>query len=156
MNMENARSIEDCRDELRKIETWINKNPLDSNVKFLVAYAVVKSSGTIEVVYKRIIHSFLSEGSKKETQSFLEKSIIDASSNPTTGLMEKYIEKFDSIRKENFSNSLKNSQEKTDLNSLVSLRNDIAHGRDISVSISIVKKYYESGIKILNKLEDLL
>ncbi len=156
MSSEDIRLIEDCRDEIRKIENWINSNPVDSNIKYLVAYAVVKSSGTIEIVFKKIIHSFLAEGSKIEVQKYLEKSIIDSPANPKTGMMEKYIEQFDPVRKEMFNSMVKKSQEKVDLNSLVSLRNDIAHGRDISTTIATVNKYFESGIKVLNRLEEVL
>lgn len=156
MRSDDIRIIEDCRDEIRKIETWINANPLESNVKYLVSYAVIKASGTIEIVFKRVIHSFLANGSKVETQNYLEKCIIDSSANPKTGMIEKYIEQFDSNRKDAFNNSIKNTQEKADLNSLVSLRNEIAHGRDISTTIATVKKYYESGVEVLNILDSLL
>ena len=61
MNDENERLIADCYDELNKITKWIKENPIDSNVKFLVSYAVIKASGTIEVVFKSMIHSFLAE-----------------------------------------------------------------------------------------------
>lgn len=156
MNTDNTRIIDDCRDEIRKIEKWVNANPLDSNVKFLVAYAVVKSSGTIEIVFKRMITSFLANGSKRETQIYLEKNIIDSSANPSTGKIASFIDQFDSVRNDAFNSSLKNTQEKTDLNSLVQLRNDIAHGRNISISIQTVKRYFESGVSILNTLDALL
>lgn len=156
MNTENIRIIEDCRDEIVKIQRWINANPLDSNVKFLVAYAVVKTSGTIEIVFKRLITSFLADGSKSETQRYLEKNIIDSSANPSTGKIESFIDQFDSERKIAFTNRFKDAQEKSDLNSLVQLRNDIAHGRNISTSIQMVNRYFESGIIILNALENLL
>jgi hypothetical protein len=156
MNVEDVRSISDCRDELQKIETWINKNPMDSNIKFLVAYAVIKSSGTVEIVFKRMIYSFLVKGSTIEAQKYLEKDIIDSSANPKTGVIEKYIEQFDNTRKDTFKNDLSGSQEKSDLNSLVKLRNDIAHGRDITTSIATVKRYFESGVFVLNKLDQLL
>ena len=156
MNEENTRIIQDCRDDIIKIQDWIRNNPFDSNVKFLVSYAVVKSSGTIEIVFKRIIHSFLSDGCKDETQKYLERIIVDSSANPSTGKIEGFIERFDSTRKNSFSTMLKGTKEKSDLNSLVQLRNDIAHGRAISVSIGTVKDYFESGVHILNVLDSLL
>lgn len=156
MNKDDTRFIDDCRDELTKIETWINKNPLDSNVKFLVAYAVVKSSGTIEVVFKRMIHSFLASGSKSETQRYLEKNIIDSSANPKTSMIERFLEQFDNSRKDSFNKLLSGSQDKVNLNSLVQLRNDLSHGRDISASIAVVKRYYESGVSVLITLDSVL
>lgn len=156
MNDEHIRTLSDCDDELHKIKKWIDKNPLDTNVRFLVAYAVVKASGTVELVFKSNLHIFLAEDCKGETRTFLEKNIIDLSCNPSTGNMEHLLEQIDTARKELFSLRIKNTQEKMDLNSLVELRNDIAHGRSISVSINTVQRYFESGKAILNKLDAVL
>ncbi len=156
MNDEHRRCINDCTDELLKIKKWIDKNPMDTNVKFLVAYAVVKSSGTIEIVLKSILHEFLSEGCKDETRTFIEKNVVDLSCNPSTGNIEKLLEQIDLSRKTEFTCMTKGKQNKSDLNSLVGLRNDIAHGRDISPSINTVKRYYESGVEIINLMDSLL
>lgn len=150
------RKLNDCRDELTNIRTWINKNQLDSNVKYLVSYSVVRSSGVIEQVYKQMIYDFLSDQSKDETQYYLEKQIIDSSSNPSVHLMLKMLEQFDTERKKQFDNATKGIQEKGDLTSLVNLRNDIAHGRTNNPSINLVQQYFESGVVILNKLEAVL
>lgn len=156
MTEECMRKLNDCRDELTNIRTWINKNQLDSNVKYLVSYSVVRSSGVIEQVYKQMIYDFLSDQSKDETQYYLEKQIIDSSSNPSVHLMLKMLEQFDTERKKQFDNATKGIQEKGDLTSLVNLRNDIAHGRTNNPSINLVQQYFESGVVILNKLEAVL
>ncbi len=156
MNDEHKRFLSDCLDEIVKIKEWIDKNPMDTNVKFLVAYAVIKSSGTIEIVLKSILFDFLSIGCKPETQVFLEKNVIDSSCNPNTGNIERLLDQIDSARKTEFDNRIKTTQEKGELNSLVNLRNDIAHGRGINQTINTVKKYYESGIKIINILDTVL
>ena len=156
MNEEQKRIIEDCKDEIASIKKWVDKNLMDSNVKYLVAYSVVKASGTIEIVFKSMLYEFLSEGCKKETQLFLTKNTVDLSCNPSVGMMEQLLEKIDTNRKNAFSDLAKVMNEKADLNSLVSLRNDIAHGRNINVSIATVKRYYESGVKIIKLLERVL
>lgn len=156
MNNDQKRQLDDCANELVKIREWINKNQLHSNIKFLVAYAVIKSSGTIEIVFKSILNSFLSEKCKEETAKFIEKNVVDNSCNPSTGRMSEFLGQFDTKRKDDFDSKTKGIEEKNDLNSLVSLRNDIAHGRDIHVSIDTVKKYFESGRKIVEMLDGLL
>ena len=156
MTEEHKRSLQDCTDELNKIKMWIDKNPMHTNVKFLVAYAVIKSSGTIEIVFKSILHSFLSEDYKKETQTFLEKNIIDLSCNPNTGNISNLLGQIDAERKAEFDKKIKGTQQKVDLNSLVGLRNDIAHGRDINQTINTVRRYFESGVKIINIMDSLL
>ena len=156
MNDEQKRILDDCEREIVKIKKWIEENKLHSNVKFLVSYAIVKSSGSIEVVFKSMIHDFLSTNCILETNKFLEKHIIDSSANPTTGVMESFLEKFDSSRKERFNRLIKETQEKGNLKNLVNLRKDIAHGRNINSTINDVEKYFKSGKVILNKLEEVL
>ena len=156
MNDDQIRILDDCEIELRKIKDWIQKNPTHINVKYLVSYAIVKSSGSIEIVFKSMIHNFLSTNCILETNKFLEKHIIDSSANPTTGIIESFLEKFDSTRKQRFSILIKDTHQKGDLRSLVNLRNAIAHGRDVNISINEVEMYFNSGRFILDKLEEVL
>lgn len=144
MNEDEKRILDDCDLEIKNIKTWIDNNKFDSNVKFLVAYAVIKTSGSIELVFKSMINTFLSQNCIYETKVFLEKNIIDSSANPSPGIIEKYLEQFDGKRRERFSGLLNGSQDKGNLKSLVSLRNDIAHGRTINSSINVVESYFES------------
>lgn len=156
MTDENQRQLNDCATEISQIKAWINTNPLDSNVRYLTAYAVVKASGSIEIVLKSMIHLFLSDGAKKETQLFLTKQIVDSSSNPSTGKIESMLDQFDATTKELFKSQIHSTQDKADLNSLVTLRNDIAHGRTISASIGTIERYFESGRRVLDILDNLL
>ena len=156
MNEDEKRILDDCDLESKNIKTWIDNNKFDSNVRFLVAYAVIKSSGSIELVFKSMIHTFLSQNCIDETKVFLAKNIIESSANPSPGIIEKYLEQFDGKRKVKFSDLLNGSQDKGNLKSLVSLRNDIAHGRTINSSINVVESYFESGKKILETLEKVI
>jgi len=156
MNEDEKRILDDCDLEIKNIKTWIDNNKFDSNVRFLVAYAVIKSSGSIELVFKSMIHTFLSQNCIDETKVFLAKNIIESSANPSPGIIEKYLEQFDGKRKVKFSDLLNGSQDKGNLKSLVSLRNDIAHGRTINSSINVVESYFESGKKILETLEKVI
>lgn len=98
----------------------------------------------------------VASGSKSETQRYLEKNIIDSSANPKTSMIERFLEQFDNSRKDSFNKLLSGSQDKVNLNSLVQLRNDLSHGRDISASIAVVKRYYESGVSVLITLDSVL
>lgn len=156
MTEDNKRKLDDCELELNEIKKWINKNIIDSNVKYLVSYSVIKACGTIEIVLKSILYEYLSENSKEETKTYLEKDIIDASFNPSTGQIGNKLEKFNSNKKKNFDDRLKQTEYKNGLNSLVSLRNDIAHGRTNNVTINTVFNYFGQGVNVLKILEDVL
>lgn len=156
MNGDNLEKLNDCQTEIRKIKEWINKNNLDSNIKYLVSYAVIKACGTIEIVFKDFICDFLSYGAIDETKVFLQKKIIDASFNPSTGQISSLFEKLNPKWKEQFESKLKGSQEKGDLNSLVTLRNTFSHGSSITTSMDDIERYLESGIKILDIIENIV
>ena len=156
MNTDETRKINDCLTELKSIKTWIDKNPLDSNTKYLVAYSIVRSSGSIEQVFKQLVFEFLAEKSKQETQYYLEKQIVDSSCNPNVGNMLRIMEQVDIQRRKRFDDLTKGTQERQDLGSLVTLRNDIAHGRTNNPSINNVIRYFEAGVAIVNQLDQIL
>lgn len=157
MNGDYEQMINDTMDELESIRKWINKgNQFDSKSRYLISYAVVKSSGTVEVIYKRLVFDLLIKGASIETKTYLEKVIIDSSSNPNTENMSQMLQQISSELKNKFDEKVKDSGEKDKLNSLVKLRNDFAHGRDVSASIDTVINYAKSAKKILNILADLV
>lgn len=66
---------EEAERELQEIKQWIDsgRNKFDSKTRYLISYAVIKASGTVEVVFKKIIYDFLSENVKEETAFYIEK-----------------------------------------------------------------------------------
>lgn len=157
MIADNIRQLDDCANEILQIKNWINRNQMDSNVRYLTAYAVVKASGTIELVMKSMVCDYLADQARTETQNFLTRNIIDASFNPSTSKIAWLIEQFDSSKVASFNTQVSGEQNiKSQLNSLVSLRNDIAHGRTITASISTIETYYGSGRRVLQILDSLL
>lgn len=156
MNEDEKRILHDCELEIQSIKSWISKNAMDSNIKFLVSYAVIKATGTIEIVFKSMINTFLAQNCIDETKRYLETQIVDSSVNPSAGMIERYLEQFDVKRKNQFSSLLKNSQDKGNLKNLVALRNNIAHGRTANTTISEVETYFLSGKQVLEFLEKVL
>ena len=129
---------------------------MDSNVRYLTSYAVIKASGTIENVLKQIIFDTLSDGAKDETKNFLTKSIMDASYNPSPGQIYKLLERINTDWKQQFESFIHGSNQKGELKSLVELRNSFAHGSSITASIRDVVNYFDAGVWILEKLCDVV
>ena len=156
MNGEFLQMIADTRGELDSIRKWINDgNQFNSKTRFLISYAVVKASGTVEVIFKNIIYNYLIVGANEKAKGYLEKTIIDSSCNPNTGNMSNMLQNISSEWKILFDQQVKQSGEKDKLNSLVQLRNDFAHGDSISVSIDTVINYFDSAVNILNILDNV-
>lgn len=141
--------------ELVGIKNYIDRNRFEKNTKYLISYSVIRTCGIIEIVFKKLIHLYVSEGSKMVTTQYLSRKIIDSSDNPTVGNIERLLDEIDPKLKNEF--KLKyTTQEKSDLNSLVSNRNDFAHGRSITISIDVVIKYFESSKRLMQYLADVL
>ena len=156
MKQEYQRNIDDCRTEITNIKTWIDQNPIDTKVRYLISYAVVKTSGTIELIFKQMVYDFLAVNAISETQHYLSTMIVDASCNPTTGNISRILSQADGHKSSAFDAQVNGSQDKVNLNSLVSLRNDLAHGRTNNPSINHVKTCFESGVSILQILDGVL
>lgn len=155
MTGDSIQSIQDCQSELATIKNFITKNPLDTMVKYLVSYSVIKSCGTIEIVYKDIIYTHLIKNANSEAIAYFSKNIKDSSSNP----------KFDNICyllkqiNTNWNSTFKNTATDIDkqcLNSLVDLRNQLAHGNSITSTIDNIITYFNSGCNILNVLDSIV
>ena len=156
MNGDYRQTLRDCEVELNSIQQWIHSNRLDSNVRFLTSYSVIKACGTVEYVFKQIVYDYLSSVANEEAKTYLNKSIIEASFNPSTGQMYRILEKINSDWRVGFENLIKGSSQMGQLNSLVKLRNSFAHGSAITASINDVKNYYNAGIWILEKLCEVM
>lgn len=155
MTGNNIQSIQDCQSELTNIKNFISKDPLGSMVRYLVSYSVIKSCGTIEIVFKDIIYNHLIKNANQEAIAYFSKNVKESSSNPK-------IDNICSLLKQinvNWNTSFKNTAsdiDKQSLNSLVELRNQLAHGNSITSSIDDVITYFTCGCNILQVLDSIV
>ena len=148
--------LNDCDNELRKISNWIDINKFDSNVRFLISYAVIKSCGSIEHAFKLLIYSKLAEFSSDEVKTYLQNQILDSSFNPKTDKIQQLMASISPEWNKSFTEKIKGTDEKGKLNSLVNLRNDFAHGSNINTSIGTIIDYYNSSKTILSFIDEVL
>lgn len=156
MTGSNTQLINDCQTELNNIRAYIESNPFDSMVKYLVSYSIIKSSGTIEIVFKDIIYTHLTRNANQEAISYFSKNIKDSSINPKTGKISNLLEQINPAWKSSFESQIHGSTDKGLLNSLVDLRNQLAHGNSVTSSINDVIQSFNSGCNILNILDSIV
>ena len=108
MNDEYKRRLDDCKDELNELKTRINRDQLDSMVKFLQRYAIIKACGTIEATFKDIFADKIEQGVSTEVQKYLDANVRDSSTNPSTQKIEKILEQFSKEWKEKFGKYIMN------------------------------------------------
>lgn len=148
--------LDNCSHELQLIETHINGDKFNSLNPFLISYAVIKACGSIEVVYKNLIVDIIVVGSTAEAKNYLEKNIRDSSSNPTTGNIQRLLQDLNSTWAQQFEAKTKGTGEKGSLSSLVGLRNDFAHGRNVTASIGNVRQYFDDAKTVLTWLDSII
>lgn len=161
MNEECRRLIQDCYQDINKIERVILSNQMATENRFLIDYSIIRACSTIEKCFKITIYEYLSKRVKLDTKSYLSKQLIDSSANPKVGIMESILSDINGRKCDLFKAKIQNhsfDNIKSDLNSLVTLRNNVAHCNASSgtQSIRTIIKYYKSGVKVLRYLEEVL
>ena len=149
-------ALNDCQLELDSIRLWINTNKLHTNVRYLVAYAVVKSCGTIERVLKLMLFDHFNQNANAEATSHFSNYLLEASFNPSPGQIEKQLAIINASWKDAFCLKIKDTNQKGQLKSLVELRNSFSHGTPITSSIDEVITYFNAGRWVLIQLNDVM
>lgn len=161
MNEDCRRLIQDCYQDITKIETLILHDQMATENRFLIDYSIIRACSTIEKCFKITIYEYLSKRVKLDTRAYLSKQLIDSSANPKVGIMESILSDINGRKCDIFKDKIQNHNSdniKSDLNSLVTLRNNVAHCNLTSgtQSIGTIIKNYKSGVKVLRYLEDTL
>lgn len=156
MKLEFETILNDCRVELDTIKTTISSDRFATTNRFLISYAVIKASGTIESVCKNMVFEKISDGASEEAKEFLRRGIVEASFNPSVDKIKMVLDKINSSWATEFDNRTKGSSDKSNLKSLVTLRNSFAHGDTITATIENVITYFDSGKQIIEIVDDIL
>ncbi len=139
----------DCKKEIDFLYAEINKlSNAGHNPSHLIDISIIYSSGALERIFKNIILEHLSKGCNNSSKTFLSK-YFERGFNPKFNRIAQTVDCFDhNIAKALRSEYPKNSKHKSNLDSLISNRNAIAHGGSKSITISDVRSYFSSGIII--------
>lgn len=120
---------------------------------YLAKYLIVAVSSTYQESLKLIILQYASTVSTSELHSFVG-STLERTPNPSAKYIKETIKNFNPkwhrallrLKVDRFN----------DIDSINSLRNSIAHGTQVSVTLNEAVKYYRSSRKIIEKVDLLL
>ncbi len=152
MNKNLKQQIIDTKNELECIQKIVDENRTNILTMFLIKYGIIKTTSTIEKVYKNILFNNITSTKNIYTNNFLYKKIIKNPSNPNMDNIYKDLNICDDTLVKKFKIYFKNKTHHIEhLNTLVKHRNSIAHGEDISSGITIkeVFEYYKSAVIIV-------
>lgn len=117
-------------------------------------YLCVKTSGLLEVFFKTKISDIVDKKTPKPVANFVNHQFKNFSSIDT-----KKIQKTFSLFSEEWVNEFNqklNEEQSSALNSIISNRNNIAHGQNDSISLKNAKSYYDELKIILNILDGIM
>ena len=88
--------INNCTTELNDIETRISKLPsLDKGILYLTNYALIKASGTVEIVYRSIVADYFLKYNDARIDNFIDASVRRGSMSAKYENMCNLLGKFD-------------------------------------------------------------
>ncbi len=163
MNNENAGSqLELCDSELRQIEMLIEEvvGSTGTLVKYLTKYALIRSCGAIEFSYKTIIADFDQHTHNEQIRNFLQSKVRESSSNPSIDNILNTLKSFDegwkNALREKINSHPDRERIRSSMQSLVTLRNEFAHGGSPVTSFNSIYEYYKDGKLVLEMLDSIV
>lgn len=115
----------------------------DDEVKSIISKALcVRLSGLLEVALKSRISDYSEKKTPKEIKHFLTHKFKDITNLKSSKLCD-VVGQFSASWKEKFEDAFdNNSQMKSSLDSLITMRNSYAHGQSTDISEKSLRQYY--------------
>lgn len=152
--------LQECKKELDIIDALITGAPLEKSAQYLKMYALIKSCGTVECVFKSIVADYFSKSTISQIQTFIDKTIRESSASPTYGNICKLLKNFDDQWAKDFKQSIECHTNKNkfldSINSLVTNRHQFAHGNNSLVSFNDILQYYCDSVEVLRILDSVV
>lgn len=149
----------DCDNEIATIQVAMSQSPLSSTNMYLTRYALIKACSAIERGYKRIVADYYI-AKCAELAPYLEKKVVNSSTNPTYESICTLVRDFNVQTERNFKTSVQSlanyNQVVTQLHSLVTNRNNFAHGQAVSCSLTDIISYYDCAKCVIMCLDSVI
>lgn len=140
-------------DALFEVAKTISDDELQSHFS---KYLCIQVSGFLESVVKLLIEDYHDKTCKKETKNFVICKVSNIT-NLNSEKLEIFLQSFDITWKDQFQAKL-TQQHTSSLDSIISQRNLIAHGRANTSNITLksIQEYYSDLKVIVTELESII
>ena len=145
-----------CLRSLHDLRTWTRSiKTLDPVHKYIVAYAIILCSGTLERAFKNIIADQVSVGCSPQVCKCIDRVIRQCSTNPRYEEIVKVLSMFDKVWSAAFKMRVQELPEhyRQSLESLVKNRNLVAHGGAVTSGFGEVVSYYYRARRVVAQIE---
>lgn len=135
-------------------------DPADSSYfeisSYWAQYLVIRISGFMEESVECVFSNYVNRSSSPNTSSFAKRHIRKSKANPNYEKLKAIVSAFDQGWSSSFDEFIKQEGRLEALNSLMTLRHKVAHGDNLSISLSNVRDYYSKCLEIVQFLEELV
>lgn len=138
-------------DELIELMDSIEDEDIKSHFS---KYLCIKVSGYLENVVKTLISTYIDGTSPRPVQSFI-KTKIKNTTNLSTDKVVVFLESFEKTWASEFETKLTDEMSES-LNSVVSNRNQIAHGGHDNITPRVIKIYYDDIKEVVKILQEII
>jgi RiboL-PSP-HEPN len=149
--------IEQNLQRITAIIQLMDKSLQDADIKLQTVFSshlTTLASGHVEISVRAILSEYARIRSNDQLKKFVHKT-ISWENSLNIEKVERILDRFDSdwVKKLAAKISL---EEKEAINSLKTLRDDIAHGKHNGTGYIVVKRYFSEAVKFLNKLDKIV
>ena len=145
--------IVDQQDRLKRLFEYadnLQDNPeIDTEIKAHFAqYLCIQTSGFIETSVKTILQEYVRSKTKDQPTLNLVNARMKRTLNPARSTLLPFIGEFSKDWSESIKVGLRNELG-TSLDSVVSIRNQIAHGEDVTLALHDMQEYFEHAQEVV-------
>jgi hypothetical protein len=117
-------------------------------------YLCILTSGFIEHSVRHLLISYIEKTSAKRTASYAIKNISQFQNAKMTKIND--ILKLFSSEWEDQIKDKTQGQLQEHVDSIVNNRHNIAHGKDVGITYTVISNYYKSAVAVIQIIEDIL
>ena len=158
-NTDVDRILQDCDAELTSIGNAMSNSSFAPINQYLTMYALIKSCSTVERGYKKIVADYYKLRCP-DVASYLENKVMNSSTNPTYESICKLIKDFNDQAEATFKQNMQAlanyNKIVAQLGSLVTNRNNFAHGQTVTCSFTDIVDYYTCAKEVLICMDNII
>jgi RiboL-PSP-HEPN len=117
-------------------------------------YLCIQTSGFVEQSVRHLLGEYSEKTASPKTASFAIKN-INRFQNAKMNKIYELIGMFSADWESEF-RSIINTEIHDHVDSIITNRHNIAHGKDVGISYTVIKKYYKSALKVIENVEGIL
>ena len=155
MNCINATSLFlQISNTINDADTIIALSSSSTNESYLARYLTVFIAGIYEKSIEEIVWEFASKSGLPEIENFVANQVNKTFRNPDMGNIISLIRQFSSA----WANQLNQLDDihKNAINSIITNKNNIAHGDPSLITFSDIKNYHRDASKVIEEIDRML